>query len=59
MKRHPAKPFVFLVAFVALLCAATAGRVDAQRFGRGVTLMGGNALMYIGTYGGRIQALLR
>ena len=29
--------------------------LESQRFGSGVTLMGGNALMYIGTYRGNIQ----
>jgi hypothetical protein len=61
-------PFASFVRFVFLFGAfvtfgafgwypfdAFGMRASAQRFGSGVTLMGGNALMYIGTYGGNIQ----
>ncbi len=39
---------------LAAVCAAGIS-VEAQRFGRGVTLNGGNSLLYIGTYEGDIQ----
>ena len=31
------------------------GTVAAQRFGRGITLNGGNSLLYVGTYSGNVQ----
>jgi hypothetical protein len=46
--------FVVFVGFVTFVLLGAVG-LDAQRFGRGVTVMGGDALMYIGTYGGDIQ----
>ena len=45
------KPGLVICACIALAIAT----LDAQRFGRGVTNAGGNALLYIGTYGGNIQ----
>jgi DNA-binding beta-propeller fold protein YncE len=45
--------FLGFAAFVALL--AVGASPSAQRFGGGTTLLGGNALMYIGTYRGNIQ----
>jgi hypothetical protein len=51
-------PFVPVVSFVTIaVLVSTMGSatVGAQRFGRGVTVMGGNQLLYIGTYGGSIQ----
>lgn len=42
-----------LVAAAAIVVAGSG--VDAQRFGRGVTLNGGNSLLYIGTYAGNVQ----
>src|SRR5262245_7405204 len=49
--------FVVVIAFVTFYGAFdTSHALSAkQRFGRGLTLSGGNALMYIGTYGGSIQ----
>jgi hypothetical protein len=53
--------FAASIACLAFVTSVDAfGAFDAfaktkQRFGRGVTLTGGNALMYIGTYGGSIQ----
>ena len=32
-----------------------AGTAAAQRFGRGITLNGGNSLLYVGTYSGNVQ----
>jgi hypothetical protein len=50
----PFARFVCLfVAFGTFLAFAT--QLDAQRFGSGANVTGGNALMYIGTYGGNIQ----
>jgi WD40 repeat protein len=40
------------IVVAMLLAAATAG---AQRFGRGPALLGGDRLMYVGTYAGSIQ----
>jgi hypothetical protein len=45
---------ILLVALVGILVLA-APALDAQRFGRGVTLNGGNQLLYIGTYAGNVQ----
>jgi hypothetical protein len=55
MKRTfvPFVSFVTFVSFVGLLGSTTT--VEAQRFGRGATVNGGNALLYIGTYSGDIQ----
>jgi hypothetical protein len=44
---------VIIVSAVVLMSSVLT--LDAQRFGRGVALTGGNALLYIGTYGGTIQ----
>jgi hypothetical protein len=45
-----------LVCFACIAATLAAGTaVMAQQFGRGLTLNGGNALLYIGTYGGNIQ----
>jgi hypothetical protein len=46
------KRFVVLVALVVI---STTGTLFAQRFGRGSSAMGGNSLLYIGTYQGNIQ----
>jgi hypothetical protein len=51
----PRVSLVSIVIFVSIVAAAWVAPLDAQRFGRGVTVMGGDALMYIGTYGGSIQ----
>ena len=45
---------VMLASIVAAIVLAASG-LDAQRFGRGVTLNGGNSLLYIGTYAGTVQ----
>jgi hypothetical protein len=42
-----------LAALVALI--ASAASIDAQRFGRGMSVTGGNSLLYIGTYAGTVQ----
>ena len=42
-----------LIACAAIVAGAVA--LEAQRFGRGATLYGGKALLFIGTYGGNIQ----
>jgi len=42
---------LFVLAAVALSVPA----VHAQRFGKGVTLNGGDSLMYVGTYAGTVQ----
>jgi hypothetical protein len=47
-----ARPVLFAVASLLALAAPS---LDAQRFGRGVTLSGGNHLLYIGTYAGSVQ----
>jgi hypothetical protein len=49
----PFVPFVSFVIIVLLLGSVT--DVGAQRFGRGVTIYGGNSLLYIGTYLGNVQ----
>jgi hypothetical protein len=59
-KRAHFAGFAAFVSFVVLFGASVSFDafgviVAAQRFGGGVTLTGGNALMYIGTYGGSIQ----
>jgi hypothetical protein len=41
------------IALAAVCVPGTS--VDAQRFGRGVALSGGNSLLYVGTYKGDIQ----
>lgn len=46
---------VSVVTFVSLVSVVAHATLQAQRFGGGMTLTGGNALMYIGTYGGSIQ----
>jgi WD40-like Beta Propeller Repeat len=43
---------LFLVLVIAVLAAAGA---SAQRFGKGVTLTGGDQLFYVGTYAGNVQ----
>jgi hypothetical protein len=47
--------FVPFVAIVSFAFAGWIAPVQGQRFGSGATMTGGNALMYIGTYGGNIQ----
>jgi hypothetical protein len=49
------KPLVALIALVSLIVISTTGTLVAQRFGRGTSAMGGNSLLYIGTYQGNIQ----
>jgi hypothetical protein len=48
---------VAAICGLGLLAVAGGGvaTVDAQRFGRGITLNGGNSLLYVGTYAGNIQ----
>ena len=47
---------IFLVSVASVGAFVSFADLSAeQRFGRGLTLSGGNALMYIGTYGGSIQ----
>ena len=43
------------IAFVLCALVVAAVGLEAQRFGRGVNTVGGNSLLYIGTYGGNIQ----
>jgi hypothetical protein len=45
---------ILLTATLAIV-AMTAAAVEAQRFGKGVTLNGGNSLLYVGTYAGNVQ----
>ncbi len=45
-------PLLPVIIGIALL---TAPALDAQRFGRGITLNGGNSLLYVGTYAGNVQ----
>jgi hypothetical protein len=47
--------FVPFAAIVSFAFAGWIAPVQGQRFGSGATVTGGNALMYIGTYGGNIQ----
>lgn len=44
-----------LLPFMLALVALSAPALEAQRFGKGVTLAGGNNLLYIGTYAGNVQ----
>ena len=56
MKSIGCMRFVSLRSFLCLvLVLAGAVEMRAQRPGRGGTLVGGDALLYIGTYGGNIQ----
>ncbi len=41
--------------FVVLAAALVTAGVSAQRFGHGVTLSGGDHLLYVGTYAGTVQ----
>ena len=43
------------VPFACVVLLLTGGTLLAQQFGRGVTMNGGNSLLYIGTYSGNIQ----
>jgi hypothetical protein len=43
------------LAVLGIALLATPMAVEAQRFGRGLALNGGNSLLYIGTYNGTIQ----
>jgi hypothetical protein len=45
---------ISLVALAGVLVLA-ASPLDAQRFGKGSTLNGGNQLLYVGTYAGNVQ----
>jgi hypothetical protein len=48
--------FVIFVCFVLVLVVPDSSvLLKAQRFGQGVTLNGGNSLLYIGTYAGDVQ----
>jgi len=47
--------FFIFVILVLVVVSGGASWVGAQRFGRGITLNGGNHLMYIGTYAGNVQ----
>jgi len=49
------RPALFVVFLIAVLHAVYGGSVQAQRFGRDVTLNGGKSLLYIGTYAGNVQ----
>jgi hypothetical protein len=50
------KDFVTFVTFVSfVLLVLLTAPLQAQRFGRGITLNGGNSLLYIGTYAGNVQ----
>ena len=44
-----------VMPFVLAAVALSAPALDAQRFGKGVTLNGGNSLLYVGTYAGNVQ----
>jgi hypothetical protein len=44
-----------ILLFVLAAVALSAPALDAQRFGKGITLNGGNSLMYVGTYAGNVQ----
>ena len=46
---------VFVSFVLSLTALGLSVRAETQRFGRGVTLSGGNHLMYIGTYAGNVQ----
>jgi hypothetical protein len=45
----------YLAALSLIVVVLAGGMASAQRFGRGVNSNGGEALLYIGTYGGNIQ----
>src|SRR5688572_14194496 len=47
--------FVVVSFVLSLTALGLTVRAETQRFGRGVTLSGGNHLMYIGTYAGNVQ----
>ena len=59
--KRTSQPFLSSFVTLAFLFGAVVAfgafgtSVDAQRFGGGVTMAGGNGLMYIGTYNGTIQ----
>lgn len=56
MRPHRHVSSMFLVSALALVwLIANTTALTAQRFGKGVTAGGGNALLYIGTYNGDIQ----
>jgi len=59
MNAHPAVrrllPATLVGVCLLAALAASGDMVSAQRFGRGVTLTGGNNLLYIGTYAGNVQ----
>lgn len=42
-------------ALVTIAVALASAGVAAQRFGKGITLSGGDSLLYIGTYAGNVQ----
>jgi hypothetical protein len=54
---NKAKTATGVKALLACGLVVAAVGLDAQRFGRGVAIYGGNALLYIGTYSGNIQIL--
>lgn len=45
---------LFCAAVVSAVAVLSSG-LDAQRFGRGLALVGGDHLLYVGTYGGNVQ----
>jgi hypothetical protein len=55
MKRRGSNSLWTAVAVMGALVATAGDAPQAQRFGRGVSLVGGNGHMYIGTYAGSIQ----
>lgn len=43
------------LTFVALVAIVISSTLSAQRFGKGITLSGGDHLLYVGTYAGNVQ----